>query len=399
MKRVSSGLPRIIAAVAAAAIASSCIPAQPRAVSVPDRGALILRLGLDTLFVERFELSRNRLYVESAVRTPAALFRTIDATLNDDGSFASIAVATFDPANPRGREARDSATVTFSPDSTVYAFGIGERKQVLRLAGRGDLVISVPGNYWFPNHVLLAARAPRTAGDSLLGTTTSRLGANPLVVKRVAPDTVTIWTQLAGLMRVMLGPDGRAVGLDGTGSSLGYVASRVDWIDIDSVSRAFAARERATGTVGALSARDTVRAEIDGARLIVDYGRPAKRGRTIFGGVVPWDRVWRTGANLATHFSTSRPLQFGEEKLPAGEYTLHSIPAPGSWTLLVSSRIGQWGTSALDPTTIVARIPMAAGSSREIVETFTITLEPRAGGGAIRLAWDTTFAEASFVVR
>lgn len=137
-------------------------------------------------------------------------------------------------------------------------------------------------------------------------------------------------------MRVILGPDGRLAALDGTGSSIGYIGTRVDWIDIDSVSRVFAERERVAGTVGILSARDTVRAMIGGARLTIDYGRPSKRGRRIFGDVVPWNRVWRTGANLATHFTTSRALQFGETILPAGAYTLHTIPAPESWTLLVS---------------------------------------------------------------
>lgn len=392
MKRVCRG-------IALAAIVSACVPAQQNAVPRTDRGALILRLGPDTLFVERFELSRNRLYVESAVRSPAALFRTLDAVLNDDGTFKSIAVATFDAADPRSREALDSATIAFSPDSTIYAFGIGEGKEFLRLAGRGDLVISIPGSYWFSNHVLLAARAPHRVGYSMSGRMTSRHGADPLVVKRVAPDTVTIWTQLAGLMRVILGPDGRAVALDGTGSSLGYVGTRVDWIDVDSVSRAFAGRERVAGSVGPLSARDTVYADIAGARLIVDYGRPSKRGRTIFGAVVPWHRVWRTGANLATHFSTGRPIQFGDVLLPAGAYTLHTIPAPERWTLILSRETGQWGTAALDPATIVARIPMEAGRSAEVVETFTITLEPRGAGGAISFAWDGTFAEASFEIR
>lgn len=200
-------------------------------------------------------------------------------------------------------------------------------------------------------------------------------------------------------MRVILGPDGRLAALDGTGSSIGYIGTRVDWIDIDSVSRVFAERERVAGTVGILSARDTVRAMIGGARLTIDYGRPSKRGRRIFGDVVPWNRVWRTGANLATHFTTSRALQFGETILPAGAYTLHTIPAPESWTLLVSRQTGQWGTSALDPAMVVARIPMRVSRSADVVEVFAIAIGTTGSGGVLRLAWDQTIAEADFVIR
>lgn len=399
MKRLYRKIAVIIPAFAAAVFAAACTSAQQRLPPLTDRGALVLRLGPDTLFVERFELNPGRMYVESVVRAPAVAFRTIDARLNSDGTLSSIAVATFDPASPRDGIARDSAAVAFSADSTIYSFGLGAAKQFLRLPGRGDLVISLPGSFWFPNYLLLAARAPRIVGDSILGTMTSRLGADRLVMKRVARDTVTIWTQFAGTMRVILGADGRTAALDGTGSSLGYVATRLDWIDIDSVSRAFAERERAAGVVGTLSARDTAQAEIAGARVTVDYGRPTKRGRVIFGNVVPWNSVWRTGANLATHFSTSRDLQFGAAVVPAGTYTLHTIPSPESWTLLVSRQTGQWGSSAVDPAMVIARIPMRVRESSEVVETFAIALVPEGAGGRIRLAWDRTLAEAGFTVR
>jgi len=398
MKRLCRKIAVIIPAFAAAVLAAACTSTQHQLAQATDRGVLLLRLGPDTLFVERFERTPRRIYVESVLRAPSVAFRTIDAGLNPDGTLSSIAVAIFDPTNPRSGIVRDSATVSFTADSTVYTLGIGAAKQFLRFPGRGDLIISLPGSFWFPNYLLLAERAPRVPGDSVLGTMTSRLGADRLVMKRVAPDTVTIWTQFAGTMRVILGPEGRTMALDGTGSSLGYIGTRIDWIDIDSVSRAFAERERAAGVVGSLSARDTARAELAGARLTVDYGRPTKRGRTIFGNVVPWNQLWRTGANLATHFTTTHDVKFGEALVPAGTYTLHTIPAPGSWTLLVSRQTGQWGTSAVNPAMVIARVPMRVRESSEVVEVFTITLVPDGAGGIIRLGWDTTLAEASFTI-
>lgn len=398
MKRLCPQNAPLVATIAALGLSLAACSARPPAAPLPERGVLFMRLGPDTMFVERFELTRDRLYVESVVRTPSVIFRTFDARLNGDGSFASVRVAAFDAANPRG-PATDSATVAFSADSTFYSFGIGPGKQSLRLPGRGDYVISLPGNVTFVNHLLLAARATRARGDSLIGTMTTRNGAYPLRVKRVAPDTLTVFAQIAGLMRVLLGADGKVVGLDGTGSSLGYIGTRGSWIDIDSVARAFSEHERRAGRTGSLSLRDTVIAEIGGARLSVDYGRPSRRGRAIFGNVVPFDRIWRTGANLATHFATDRPLDFNGLPLPAGTYTLHTIPRPDGWTLLVSSETGQWGSVAPDPQSFVARIPMRVRETSEVVETFTIGVVPDGAGGRIRLAWDRTLAEASFTVR
>jgi hypothetical protein len=398
MKRLCPRNAPVLAFAAMAGLALVACAAPRPAAPLPERGVLFLRLGPDTMFVERFELTRERLYVESVVRTPRVIFRTVDAPLNPDGSFSSLRVAEFDAAHPRG-PARDSATVTFSADSTFYAFGIGDEKQSLRRPGRGDYVLSFPGTVTFLNHLLLAARATRARGDSLTGTMTSRLGSFPLLVKRVAPDTVEIFAQLAGLMRVVLDADGKVVGLDGTGSSLGYIGTRASWIDIDSVARAFSERERRAGPTGSLSLRDTVVAEIGGARLLVDYGRPSKRGRTIFGNVVPFDRIWRTGANLATHFIADRLLDFGGVPLPAGAYTLHTIPRPDGWTLLVSSETGQWGSVTPGPASFVARIPMRLSRAASVVETFTIAIDSRAGGGVLRMEWDDTVAEADFVVR
>ncbi len=398
MKRTWNAWRAIAAGFAAAFTLGGCASV-PFGSALTERGVLTLRLGPDTMFVERFELSRNRLYVESVVRTPRVVFRTIDAPLNSDGSFAAMRIATFDAANPRSGAARDSATITFSNDSTFYDLGIGERKQSLRLPGRASYILSFPGNVTFANHVILAERAQRLPGDSLTGTMATRLGPYPLLVKRVARDTLVVWAQLAGLMRVILGPDGRTVGLDGTGSSLGYIGTRRDWIDIDSVSRAFAEHERSSGPTGSLSLRDTVFAEIGETRLVVDYGRPTKRGRTIFGSVVPWSRIWRTGANLATHFITTRPLEFDGFLLPAGTYTLHTIPEPECWTLLISTETGQWGSAAPDPDRIVARIPMRVSTGSEVVEAFTITVNQSAAGGTLQLAWDQTVAETSFTVR
>ena len=95
--------------------------------------------------------------------------------------------------------------------------------------------------------------------------------------------------------------------------------------DIDSIADRLAAAERRTGQQQ-LSVRDTARATIGAATFSVDYGRPLARGRTLLGNVIRYDRVWRTGANAATQFTTSAPITLAGLSLPAGTYTLWTVP-------------------------------------------------------------------------
>src|SRR6202008_269248 len=113
--------------------------------------------------------------------------------------------------------------------------------------------------------------------------------------------------------------------------------------DVQAVARRFEARE-ARGGFRQLSVRDTVRARVGGAAFAVDYGRPLARGRVLLGNVISYDRVWRTGANAATQLTTSVPLSLAGVSVPAGTYTLWTVPHRDGVALIVNKQIGQWGT-------------------------------------------------------
>jgi hypothetical protein len=145
------------------------------------------------------------------------------------------------------------------------------------------------------------------------------------------------------------------------------------------------------------SPRDTTRAGIGGATLLVDYGRPSKRGREIFGGLVPFGQVWRTGANQATTLVTDKPLMFGSLLVPAGKYTLWTLPAKDGWKLIVNKQTGQWGTN-YDPAQDLGRVDMKVEKLAAPVEQMAIKLAPGASGGVLRIEWDTTAAVVPFMV-
>ena len=88
---------------------------------------------------------------------------------------------------------------------------------------------------------------------------------------------------------------------------------------------------------------ETAKGKVGSANITIDYSSPAVKGRTIWGSLVPWDKVWRAGANEATIFSTDKPIKVEGKDLPAGKYSLFAIPNDHEWTIILNSQTGQWG--------------------------------------------------------
>lgn len=123
--------------------------------------------------------------------------------------------------------------------------------------------------------------------------------------------------------------------------------------------------------------------------ITIEYGQPHARGRPIAGGVVPYDRVWRTGANAATSLVTDLDLVIGGARVPRGSYTLYSLPSRTGWKLIINRQTGQWGTE-YDPSQDLARVEMRRRVLREPLESFTMWLVPTGGArGVLRMAWGT----------
>lgn len=123
----------------------------------------------------------------------------------------------------------------------------------------------------------------------------------------------------------------------------------------------------------------------------VDYSRPSMRGRKIFGGLVPYGEVWRTGANSATKISFSTDVNFGGADVAAGEYALFTIPGQDEWTIILNKVTGQWGSYSYDATNDVARVTAKPHATSKPVETFTIGVDNLAKENAatLTMAWES----------
>lgn len=134
----------------------------------------------------------------------------------------------------------------------------------------------------------------------------------------------------------------------------------------------------------------------DGKTITVAYSRPYIRNRKIMGGLVPYGKVWRTGANEATSFETQAPLSAGTTSIPGGKYTLYTLPSEGTWKLIVNKQTGQWGT-VYDQSQDLARIDMKMQHLETPVDQFTISFEQRGPKSCVmNLEWENTSASLEF---
>ena len=144
-----------------------------------------------------------------------------------------------------------------------------------------------------------------------------------------------------------------------------------------------------------LSPKDTARIELNDLELEVKYNRPSKRDRDVFGALVPYNKVWRTGANEATTFTTNKPLTIDGYPLPKGDYTLWTVPMDSAWKVMFNSKQYPWGVDEKmepmwDPNYDVVNLVVPTQDLDDVVEDFTIAFDNTTGNLKLTMAWDKT---------
>jgi hypothetical protein len=134
----------------------------------------------------------------------------------------------------------------------------------------------------------------------------------------------------------------------------------------------------------------------DGKTIKVDYSSPRAKGRQIFGGLVPYGEVWRTGANEATTLVTDADLTVGGKEVPAGKYSVFTIPNQDKWTLIINKKIGEWGIPYKYEADELARVDMQVSKTAAPVENFTIAFDQAGDTCNMRLEWENTQASVQF---
>lgn len=353
-----------------------------------ERGAFVMTLGRDTVAIDQYALTPRFIDGALLIRSPVTRVATYRALLREDGTIERFESRWWTPAPDAGPPQPADVVATFFGDSVrVESMRGDDVRQVTLAAGQGTvpLVNSVYSVALYQQ----ALRQGFAAGSRDFSAQWLALGRRARVTTTLVAargqDSVSIG-YFAGTLVAKVDEAGHILGLHGQESTAKFTAERVADIDMELVAADFGARDAAGNGLGTMSPRDTARGLVLGAILEVDYSRPRRRDRVIWGGVVPWNTVWRTGANRATHFTTDADLVIDGVEVPAGNYTLFTWPTPEETLLIISKQTGQWGTVYREENDL-ARIVMRVEQLDQPVEEFTITVGDHDGTGMIALEW------------
>ena len=368
---------------------ATTLPSTLAAQNTPPTGAFIVRLGTDTTAVERFMKSGNAYQVEQALRSPRTSFRHTHLELAPTGEIATVHLMFHSIERPDGPLLGSTQLTYGTSDSATVEQKRGDSTSTRRVPARKGAIPSLPQS--FIAYELAAMRMRSTKADSMAVTLVNPGGdPTPVVVTRVGTDSMTFRLPFL-TYRARVDASGRITRLY---QPRGTSVERVLDVDVNQVAKAWAALDASGKAMGPLSPRDSATARVGDATISIRYARPGKRGRVIFGDIVPWDTVWRTGANDATVLTTDRDLEIGGRLVPAGSYTLFTIPARTGATLIINRETMRNGEplagTDYDPTQDFARIAMTSKTLATPVERLTVEIVPRQGGESVlRIAWDT----------
>lgn len=347
-------------------------------------GGFIATLGVDTVHLERFVRQGDRLEGSIVIRTPEV--RVIRYTMRFDvaGRPARYEVETLSGDGAPVRATGTAGSLTYMKDSVIRESLRGGKPETTRIAAP---VLTLPTasapfiGVSYLMYELAFAEARRRAG----ATPDSVVYLLTMYPAQTTPEPRRIWwvggdsaeTSYFGVAKsgYKFNPAGQLIRADWTGTTYGYRITRIEALDVEALARAWSDADRRGAGLGRLSPRDTVQEVLAGVSLTVDYSRPARRGRTIWGELVPWGKVWRLGADFATHVEASAALRIGGAELPAGTYTLWMLPSRnGQSFLIINSQTRIFGTN-YNPSRDFARVPLTRSALSPAVERLTIAFD------------------------
>jgi hypothetical protein len=399
------GCIRILAVVGLAVLA--CRPAAPT-----QKYGFIARLGNDTVSVESITRHGNKVVVDGVDRFPRVRSRHTEIELGPGSTIRHLVMDIHTPSEPANqRERHVTANVTADSVHILQTDKAGKLRHEFATGGAVAMA-HVPQMYslyelYFDAAFARAHSLKRGVGDTVqlrqfyIDREFDRFPLHHGVVRLLADHK-------AEIQHDWLSGTGQAT-FDSAGHMLSYAGARTTYLvdvarldsqpDIKSIADRWEATESAAGGVKQLSPRDTVRSTIGSDSIMIDYSRPLARGRTLVGGIIPYERVWRTGANAATQFFTSAPIRLAGIQLAAGAYTLWTVPHQNGVDLVVNGQSGQWGTEYNHARDVgVARMQSTTNSAP--VDQFTISVVANdAKHGTLTMEWGTFRWTAPIEVR
>lgn len=354
----------------------------------------ITRLGNDTLAIERISKLENSLRADVVLRSPRISLTSYNITWDETNKLTSMTSVSYKDSFgqfPEGGKVEQKVEIL--GDSLISESQV--RSGMIRSALLNDDAFLPFFDMVHWPYDIAFNRAHQSESDSIHQYLITGRRASDFIIHNTAENEYTIRHPSRGVMYVQTNSQGDMVWLDAKETTRKLIVERVAELEFDRLTTKYLEIDKKGSPFGTLSPAVENTTSFGGADFRVNYGSPQKRGRTIFGGIVTYGELWRTGANSASHFSSSKDIYVSGNKVPAGEYTLFSIPEENGGTLIINKQTGQNGR-AYDEGRDLMRVPMSRSENSEETEGFTIKVMETEEGGSLELLWDRTIYYVNF---
>lgn len=356
--------------------------------------SFVATLGSDTVIVETYNMLPNHLYGKAFLRYPRDQIGVFDFHFYPDGSIKHYSMSYMNP---------DSSYITTGVIEGIYCendtctwYNSVRGRQNEYINKRPAKHLNFIGG-WTPTLSLIEWNCMRLikSGQQSLPITmiNDNIGIRNVAVSKGKGDTLIFGGDFLEYAKIKATPEGKIVAYDGTATPWNYIVTKLAPINVDEMAKRMSKKPK----IGIPSPKAVLNFAIANDTIGLSYGRPFKRGRKIFGGVVPYDSVWRTGANGLTKLKLPYDVQFGKITIPKGEYGLFTIPREDGWTLIFNTDFKQWPTEP-NRSKDFALVPLQVQKAAQPTDQFTIIIDPVKGGGIIKFIWDETEVFAPFRV-
>ena len=358
-----------------------------------NKGYLVYSLGIDTTMIGYYQVENHNFKFKVLGRSNALTVTTLSGSLYPNGELKEAKGYSYSPAM-QGEGKRLTDYHAYVSNDSTYFSQVRDGKEALTSYSAKGMVANAIGTPFLFMLPVLANYAPKNIGE-IVNSYHLIFGQNrPFTIKRLATDMLEMGSQVMGYFKIYFDKDGKLKSINGVGSSWNVKGSFVDELDMDEYIRQFIVREQLQ-PLRSLNKKDSVIAKINDVDVRIDYSRPSMRGRIIFGEVVPWNRVWRTGANEPTKITINKPIYFSGKELPPGEYSIFTRPAQDGWTLIINKQTNMWGTDH-NPENDLLHIAMQSGTLNTPLELMTIEIIQQGSDAILNVMWERTIAFVAF---
>jgi len=365
--------------------------------SQKDKGLVTYKLGTDTTIVQYFEFDNKKFHTLIFTFTGSVTRYEGDGELDETGDLKKVFSKTYNLDSSATWKLISEGTNIFNGDSTVYTATQNGKELHRAIVSKGIIFnVDAVSFYVFP---YMGFFAPSKKGDTIFHCHLALGECRRLHVTRTATNELNVVSNVLGRLKLFVDDRGRMQGANAIGSSINLIASvERENKNYNEYLDAMARRRWAEKSFAPRTFRDTARLVVENKKIEVDYWRPYRRNRQIFGAVVPWERVWRTGANNATQLRSDEDLEFDGNKLTSGKYSIWTYPTETGWQLILNKKADTWGTE-YDSTANFFKVPMTVEKTTQPVEILTISLLSENNDTArLLIEWEYYRAWADFKI-